>query len=402
MSWSRVVSLLPALRVSIDMDEFRRFPLVAHVIYRLDVGGLENGLVNLINRIPEDRYRQAIICLDKSTNFARNISSPNVEIVELNKRPGKDVGCYFRFWKVLRRLRPDVVHTRNLGTIDLVYPALLAGVPYRIHGEHGWDMVDLHGENRKYRRLRRACVPFFQHVTTVSRHLRSWLIDEIGVAPDKVTSIVNGVDTKRFSPTSFSKHERSAEFVIGTVGRIVPVKDQMTLIRAFRRIVEDRDPNWPKLRLVIVGDGPLLEELRSVVESAGLDGLVELPGRDEMIPARLQAFDLFVLPSLNEGISNTILEAMATGLPCVATNVGGNPEIVSDGETGQLFPAGDIESLVSAIRRYLDSPELLHKHGARARQMAESMFSLDRMVEHYLTVYDAILEKRSVRVGSAV
>ena len=132
-------------------------PLIAHVIFRLDVGGLENGVVNLVNNIPESRYRQVIICLQEFTDFRKRLTSPNVRVIALHKKQGKDPGIYFRLWKIFRELRPDIVHTRNLGTIDAVFPAAVAGVRHHVHGEHGWDMVDLYGDNRKYRLLRRAC-----------------------------------------------------------------------------------------------------------------------------------------------------------------------------------------------------------------------------------------------------
>src|SRR5579862_5398231 len=130
-------------------------PLICHIIYRLTIGGLENGLVNLVNNLPEDRWRHAIICVSEATEFKARIRRPDVAIHELKKRPGKDIGAYRRMWRVLCQLRPDIVHTRNLPALDMIAPAYIAGVPRFIHSEHGFTMMEIDGKNAKYNRLRR-------------------------------------------------------------------------------------------------------------------------------------------------------------------------------------------------------------------------------------------------------
>src|SRR5690242_17573044 len=117
----------------------KRPQLIAHVINRLDVGGLENGLVNLVNRMPADRYRHAIVCMTDYTDFRRRVQREDVEVHAIGKRPGKDLGAYGRLWRLMKSLRPSVIHTRNLGTVDAQWVAFCAGVPRRVHGEHGWD-----------------------------------------------------------------------------------------------------------------------------------------------------------------------------------------------------------------------------------------------------------------------
>jgi glycosyltransferase involved in cell wall biosynthesis len=146
-----------------------------------------------------------------------------------------------------------------------------------------------------------------------------------------------------------------------------------------------------RLRLVIVGDGALRAEIESLLAGAGIRDLAWLAGARDDVPELLRSLDLFVLPSRAEGISNTILEAMACGLPVVATAVGGNAELVVDGETGRLVPAGDPAALAAAIRAYLDDPGLLDAHGAAGRRRVEERFDLDAMVAAYLAVYDAVL-----------
>ena len=146
----------------------RGAPLVAHVIHRLDVGGLENGLVNLINRIPTGRFRHAIICLTNYSAFRQRIQRSDVPVFALNKPPGNSPVLHFKLWRLLMQLRPDIVHTRNLGALEGALPAALAGVPVRIHGEHGHDVGDLGGGSRKYQWFRRALKPFVHQYIALS------------------------------------------------------------------------------------------------------------------------------------------------------------------------------------------------------------------------------------------
>jgi sugar transferase (PEP-CTERM/EpsH1 system associated) len=371
--------------------------VIAHVIHRLDVGGMENGLVNLINSLPESRYRHVIICLTDYTDFSERITAGNVRILALHKREGKDLAVFLRMWKTLRELRPTIVHTRNLGTIDMVIPAALAGVRHRIHGEHGWDMTDLHGENRKYRYLRRLCGLFITRYITVSKDLARWLHERLDVPEDRIDQIHNGVDSLRFRPAAAGREEIGApgfaspeSVVIGYVGRMAAVKNPLGVVQAFLYLWQKLPRGREQLRLVLIGDGPLRAELENVFAGADALGSVWFAGERDDIPRLLRGMDVFVMPSLNEGISNTILEAMATGLPVVATDVGGNPELVRPDRTGYLVCADDSLALASAIRRYVEHPELRREHGRAARDVIESEFCLRSMVGRYMRVYETV------------
>src|SRR6185436_12668651 len=134
-------------------------PLIAHVVFRFDYGGLENGVVNVVNGLPERLFRHTIIALTETSDFRRRIRRDDVEVHALNKQPGKDPGAYLRLFRLLRRLRPAILHTRNVGTLEGALVGRIAGTACRIHGEHGWDTHDPDGTNRKYRLLRRAMNP---------------------------------------------------------------------------------------------------------------------------------------------------------------------------------------------------------------------------------------------------
>ena len=376
-------------------------PLIAHVIYRLDTGGLENGLVNLINRIPAERFRHAIICLTDFTEFRRRIKR-DVSVFALNKPPGNSPLLHFKLWRLLTQLRPDIVHTRNFGTLEAMLPAALAGVPVRVHGEHGHNIVDLDGSNRKYQWVRRAMKPFVHQYIALSKDLERYLHEKIRVPAAKVAQLYNGVDTELFHPARGGREPLPCagfagpdQFVIGTVGRMQAVKDPVTLARAFVRLLQVVPDGARRLRLVMIGDGPLKEQVRGVIEEGGAAGLAWLPGERDDVPRIMRGLDLFVLPSISEGVSNTVLEAMASGLPMVATRVGGNPELIEAGVTGNLVPRNDVESMARAIRVYAESTELCRRHGSEARRAAEQRFGMDVMVNAYMAVYDQLLASKT-------
>lgn len=386
-------------------------PLVVHIIFRLAMGGLENGLVNLINTMPPDRYRHAIISLTDCTDFQHRIKRDGVSVIALRKRPGHDLGVYWRAWRSLRAMRPAIVHTRNFPTLEFLAVAACAGTAKRIHGEHGRDIYDLDGSNRTYNMFRRMMKAMVHHYVAVSQDLAGWLVRTVGVAPVRLAQIYNGVNTVRFHPQPAQVVEGCPPgflvpdaLVIGTVGRMQTVKDQLTLVRAFIYLLETVPHAHKVLRLVMVGEGPLYEDAIRLLRESRVEPYAWLPGARSDIPEMLRVLDVFVLPSLAEGISNTILEAMASGLPVIATRVGGNVELVQDAQTGFLVPASDPVAMAQSIRTYLDDRTLLACHGEAARKRAEAEFSLDAMISRYLSVYDGVLtnnRRQSVEGWSA-
>lgn len=359
---------------------------VAHVLFRFDVGGMENGLVNLVNRLPERDYVHEIICLDDfNATFAQRIRTANVRLHALHKRPGNDVRLWVRGWRLLRALRPDVLHTRNFGALELQIAGAAARVPFRLHGEHGWDVADLDGSNRRHRLARRAIGLGVHRFVALSRHIAHYLTSDVGIPPHRVTQIYNGVDERRFAPRPPGGDGEAV--VVGTVGRMQTVKNQTLLAAAFVRAMERAPELAGRTRLRFVGSGPLAERCRGICEEAGFGALVSFAGETDAVPDELAALDVFVLPSLAEGISNTILEAMATGLPVVATRVGGNSELVEDGTTGRLVAADDVDAMAETLIDYIGDAALRARHGAFGRKRVEERFGLDAMVGAYDAIY---------------
>lgn len=379
-------------------------PLIMHLLFSFDVGGLENGVVNLINRMPADRFRHAVVALTAcADDFCKRVQRGDVQFLSLHKPPGHGIKLYPRLYRLFRTHRPAVVHTRNLAALEAIVPAWAAGVPVRVHGEHGWDVSDPHGSRRKFQVLRRAYSPFVQRYVALSGQIERYLVDRVGIPAQRVERICNGVDTERFqpgaaagrAPLAGSPFNDTDAIVVGTVGRLQAVKDQLNLVRALAVARERGGATGAKLRLAIAGDGPLRPAVEEEIRRHRLSDAVWLAGERRDIPEVMRGFDVFALPSKAEGISNTILEAMSTGLPVVATAVGGNAELVSESKTGALVPAEDPAAMADALLCYASDAALQHRHGQAGRLKVEQSFSLAGMVARYTDLYERLLRQRA-------
>src|SRR5450830_811940 len=377
-----------------------RRPLVLHVMYRFDTGGLENGIVNLINHMPPYAYRHAVLALTEVTEFCQRIQRGDVEFISLRKPPGHGIWQFPKLFKLFRQLRPTIVHSRNLAALEVQAPAWAAGVPVRIHGEHGRDMGDLDGSNVTYQRVRRFYKPFVHQYTALSRDLADYLVDKVHVSPDAITQACNGVDTERFhsapgglQPIAGCPFDPTQHWLVGTVGRMQIVKDQLTLAHAFVQALALAPELRQRMRLIMVGEGPLRAQVRDVLDTAGLGALAWLPGERSDVPDIMRGLHVFALPSLAEGISNTILEAMASGLAVVATAVGGNADLVLQGQTGYLVSPSDPQAMALRLVALAANPQRARSMGQAGRQRAQTTFSLQAMVGTYQSVYDQQLRR---------
>lgn len=387
-----------------DQQALSRQYVIAHVIYHFGMGGLENGLVNIINRLPDKQYRHVVICMTGHDHFKERLNK-SVEIYDMHKKPGKDLMVYYRLWKVLRKIKPDIVHTRNLSALEAQLPALLAGVPIRIHGEHGRDVHDLDGNNKRYQQIRKLFSYMVDHYIPLSQDLKNYLTQKVGIKDNKITTICNGVDTNKFHahknissqlldvPEGFLNKDT---LVIGTVGRLEQVKDQMNLLNAFILLLKQPEVKDKDIKLLLVGDGSQKNKLLQKIKAEQIQEKVWLAGSRDEVPQLMSLISVFVLPSLAEGISNTILEAMACSLPVIATEVGGNSELVINGQTGWIVPRSDPEAIKDKCLLYITSPALQKKHSQQARKTIEQYFSIDTMVNNYNRVYTTLIKQKMV------
>lgn len=369
---------------------------IVHVVYSFAIGGLENVIVQLINQLPEDEYEHTVLSLSTISDFRSRIKRTDVQFIALNKSPGHAVPLYPKIWRLLRQLRPDVMHSCNLAALEVAPLAWLAGVRRRVHAEHGWDAHDPHGLNPRYQRLRRLYKPFVSHYVAVSRDIDDYLARVIHIPQSRRSLIANGVDTETFAPGVGSlpdvpgcPFKPGHHWLIGTVGRFQTVKNQPFLARAFVEMLNSHPEASSRVRLVMVGEGPLRQEVERILEQAGMSHLAWLPGARNDVAAILQCLDCFALPSYTEGTSCTLQEAMSSGLPTVATAVGGTPELIVEGVTGQLVAPDDDSGLANALWMAMSNPEMAHRQGLAARQLALNSFSLGTMISRYHALFRA-------------
>jgi sugar transferase (PEP-CTERM/EpsH1 system associated) len=362
---------------------------ILHVLHSFAPGGLENGVVNIINRSP-DHLEHELCFLDRGGEFLERLARP-VVYHELQKPPGNDFHVILRLRELFRKRGVDIVHTRNWGGFDGVLASCLTLRPAVIHSEHGRDIADPAGMNFRRNLTRRALAFRARKFVTVSKDLDCWLRRTVGVPESKLILIPNGVDIECFRPGKEHALRTDLgiaqdEFVVGTVGRLDPIKNHEGLVHAVRMLHEQ----GYKVRLVIIGDGPNRSRIETILKSSNIEDRVLLLGARTDVASLYRTFDTFVLNSVAEGMSNTLLEAMASGLPIVCTAVGGSVELVCDGDSGVLVEPGDDGALAKAIQKYMDSSETRTDYGRRARKIAIENFSLDRMVSRYVDLYESV------------
>jgi len=350
---------------------------VVHVVSTLSIGGLEKVVLDLARHRTRDRFTMHVICLDRAGVLKPEFESLGVPVHVIGTRGLVPT----RIWRLARRLKeikPDVLHTHNpQAHLHGAIAARLARVPLVVHTKHGRDYMD----GNWLAAGTRLATRWTSRIVGVSEDAALVALEMDGVPADKVRVIHNGVDLDRFDvrvarPTR--PHRRAV-----TVGRLTAVKDQATLIRAVGRVVAE----VPDFQLDIVGDGPARRELEMLRDSLGLTDHVHFRGYHSRVGDFLATADFFVLSSLSEGVSLALLEAMASGLPVVATDVGGNGEVVVPGETGYLAPPNSPELLAAQMLRLADNAAEISRMGRAARRRVTEHFNLRTVVAEYEEMY---------------
>ncbi len=376
-----------------------------HVVDVLALAGMEYGVIKQVNQLDPDAFSPSICCLRIQSAATRSLLNPGVAVYELHKRPGLDLALVFRLASLLRRQGVEVLHSHNWPTFfHAVIAANIARTPVLIHGEHGRENREVPIRQLWISRLLAKRV---DHLVAVSSDLASELVKSWRIDSSKVSWIANGVDLGRFGinerPDNL-RHEfklTAENPIILNIGRLRPVKDPQTLLRAFATVHN----HLHKARLLFVGSDQgtgMQEELERLAKSLGIHNSVLFVGIRHDIPALLRLSDIYINSSIYEGMSNTILEAMATARPVIATSVGGNPELVRHGETGYLVPPGDDRALASRMLEILTDPSKGRSMGEAGRRAAELNHPMSVMVGKYATLYqDSLLRYRIRRIRLA-
>lgn len=374
---------------------------ILHLITRLDRGGSATNTLLTVAGLPP-AYGQSLI-------YGRTVEYPRLarrlerqidmaELPELVRSPSplKDVVALLKIYRLLRKGRFDLVHTHTskagiLGRIA----ARWAGVPHIVHTPHGQAFNGYAGRvvTRLFVLLERWAASFTDRIIGLTdQEIRDNLERGIG-NPEQFINIPSGIDLKRFETAQKRPEEAKVSLglspaarLIGSVGRFEPVKGHAYLLDAFTMLA----PRFPDLHLVLVGDGELQPELRSRAQESGLIDRVLFLGWREDIPTLLHAFDLFAFPSLSEGMGRALVEAMAAGLPIVASKVCGIPEVLAHGEAGCLVEPASALSLARGIETLLLDPELRYRLASAACERARS-YSVESMLQKIEAVYQSVL-----------
>jgi len=362
---------------------------VLHVIRSFEIGGAEKLVLKLASAqaasggvVPQIASLMGIGPLREEAS-ARGLITHVVGVGGV-----KYVSGMCRILRLLKRLKPDIVHTHNfLSHVHAAPVARVLRIPV-VHTKHGRAVTSIGWAPW----LRRAIYNLADRIVVVSGETGTAFREKTGVDESKIRVVYNGIDTGGLSgPGRDDARGRlgipSGVKVLGTVSRLDRVKDHDTLLEAFARVVSRRKD----CLLIIIGDGPERGNIERKVEALGLDESVRLIGFTDQVPLYLAAMDLFLQPSKEEGLSMTILEAMAAGLPVIATPVGGTPEVIDDGETGRLVDVGNAEKLASCIVEFLEKPDEYAVMAKNARLRVEREFTLERMAEGYEKVYREVL-----------
>lgn len=356
---------------------------IAHLTRSLEVGGQEKMLVEFARHADRARHELTVVSLESRGTLADALEAAGARVIALEEPGGLRPQISWRLARLFRAEAFDVVHTHDEKPLLYGVPAArLARVPAVIHTHHHGPLPSI---QRRHTLLVALLARLTNRFVCVSESSRDWLVGQ-GVPASKVSCLWNGIDLLRFAYVSPCP---SGPLV--TVARLSPEKDQATLLRAFallRRALRD-------VHLHIAGDGPCRPALEKLAAELDLARHVRFLGEIHDVPTLLAQSSVFVLPSLTEGLSLTLLEAMARGLPVVATRVGGNAEVVRDGETGILVPPAQPELLCRALAGLLQNPERAAQFGQAARRRVEAHFDVRRMVAEYEALYERFALPRS-------
>ena len=372
---------------------------VAFVVHVMQVAGAEVLVSETIRRLGR-RIVPVIFCLDAVGTLGEGLQADGVDVVNLQRKPGLDLAVAGRMAEEIRRRRVEVVHAHQYTPFFYAALAKLRAIsaPRVIFTEHGRHYPDIvSGRRRLLNKL------FFDRLADRINAVCAFSADALsrndGFRRDRIDVIENGIDLPRYAPPpdrDALKRQLGldpARRYVTIVARFHPVKDHRMLLEAFQWVV----PGRPDVDLLLVGDGPLRDELTAQAEGLGMTERVRFMGVRSDVPELLAASDIFALTSVSEAASLTLLEAMASRLPVVVTDVGGNPELVRGGIDGLLVPRGDAQATAKAINTLLDDPALAHTMGQSGAARVTEVFRLERTIGRYYDLYSELCAREGAR-----
>ena len=361
---------------------------ILQVVNSLECGGAEKMVIHLSKGQIDKGNHVVILCLGVRGELAKEAEEKGVKVFHFNKQFGFDLRIVFKLVKFINKNDFDLIHTHNMRPL--------------IYGSLASRFIRKPVINTRHGSAKKVTKPFIwnsnNRIILISNDSKRELLKYNKSIKVPVSVVYNGINLNEFNSESLGQHNRElrkgigiseSSFIIGIVARLSVEKDHATLIKAFKLVFEQKG----NVDLFIVGDGSVRQSLEVLVSELNIKSNVKFLGFRDDIPQVLHMFDVFVLSSLTEGVSLTLLEAMAASKPIVATNVGGNSEVVIDMETGLLVPSKDPQSMADAILKILSDKEMSERMGKAGRKRVEEVFNLERMVDAYIEVYDNVIAK---------
>lgn len=357
-------------------------------------GGLERVILGMVANIDRTRFSPLFCTIQEpEKDMYRKIEDLDIPCFIIEKGEGMNYSLPFKLSRLMRRERIDLVNSHDIGaTLFAATAARLAGVKRVVHTDHS-QILTITRFASAYHWIIRHLV---SHSITVSKDLEEFFANTISLDINRITTIPNGIDISRFTISSDSSSLRK-EFgiakntmVVGTIGRLMEQKGTEYLIRACAQLKE----RYPDFTLVLVGEGELRTDLEGLTAGLGMDDKIIFTGIRDDTPELLNLFDLFVLPSLWEGQPITIIEAMAAGKPIIATDVGGNAEILQHGEFGVLVPSRDSGKLAEAMEKLFVDRPMARKLGELAQVHAAAELTSASMTRRYEDIFLSLFPER--------
>ena len=368
--------------------------------------GAQRQLLELVKGLDKKRFKPIVLVLRQGGSLEREFREiPELELIFLAQRGKYDLLCLFKVFGLIRKMKVDIIQPfLTPATLFGLLPALLCHTPVKIVTERsGPGAENARMGYRLYLKAEDWLTRFAERVVANSQAGMDYLIQR-GINPSRITVVYNGINLNRLNTDSKRMEQLRQGLalppggsVVGMMARLFPVKNHATFLKAAAIIKQ----TIPDTRFALLGDGPLRRHLEEMSQGLGLDSQVTFWGEQQDVGTYLSAFDIAVLTSDTEGCSNALLEAMALGKPVVATDVGGNREVVSYGETGILVPSGNAEALAEAVITLLRDPDMAQDMGRRGRERVVTRFSLESMVRQYESLYQDALGEKVNRCNSS-
>lgn len=365
---------------------------IMQITHDLNYGGLQKLVVDISKSLDKSKYEVAVCVLREGGPLEKELLKEDIKIIKLpHSNNGADYLSFWKLYKIIKEEKPDIIHTHNTQPfIEGGIAALLAGIPVKIHTDHGRQFPD----KRRYMFAEWVFSHFADQLVAVSESLKDDISRYEGIRPDKIMVIPNGIDGSKYN-IKIDKNKKRRELdidnkyniILGFVGRLSPEKGLIYLIKATKVIAEE----FPNILLLIVGEGELLEELNRETITLGIERNVRFLGPRSDINEILGILDIFVLPSLREGLPLVLLEAAASSLPIVATDVGGNNQVVKHGINGLLVKHGDAAPLYNALKQLIHNNKMRQDFGRKSYNLFINNFTIEKMIKEYENIYQSCL-----------